>query len=97
MSRSLILFASLLVSAPAAVVAQDKVADASKADIIIIGERLPDLQKALNACVERKCPPDQDINATLKVAEHQFVDGKYEDARSTLLKSIGRNKRFAHD
>ena len=97
MSRSLTLLALLLASAPAAVSAQDKPAGASKADIVITGERLTDLQKALNACIERKCPPDQDVTATLKVAEHQFVDGKYEDARSTLLKSIGRNKRFAHD
>lgn len=97
MSPSLTLCALLLASAPATVAAQDNAADASKADIVITGERLPDLQKALKACIDRKCPPDQDINATLKVAEHQFVDGKYEDARSTLLKSIGRNKRFAHD
>lgn len=96
MSRTLPLFALLLASSPAALAAQDK-PDASKPDIIVTGERLPDLQNALKACIDRKCPPDQDVNATLKVAEHQFIDGKYADARSTLLKSIGRNKRFAHD
>jgi hypothetical protein len=67
MSRSLTLLALLLASAPTAVAAQDKPADASRGDIIITGERLPDLQNALKACIERKCPPDQDINATLKV------------------------------
>jgi hypothetical protein len=94
MSRAYTFFAFLLAASPAALAAQDM---PTRPDIVITGERLPDLQNALKACIERKCPPDQDITATLKVAEHQFVDGKYEDARSTLLKSIGRNKRFAHD
>lgn len=94
MSRAFTFFVFILASSPADLAAQDL---SAKADIIITGERLPDLQNSLKACIERKCPPDQDITATLKVAEHQFVDGKYEDARSTLLKSIGRNKRFARD
>ena len=65
--------------------------------IVVTGVRLSILQDRLAACLKRRCPPDQDIAATLAVAESQFVDGKYANARSTLLKSIGRNKRYAKD
>ena len=97
MSRRLTLFACLLAYAPAIAAAQDKpvAPGADDRPIVITGIRLSDLQRDLTACIERKCPPDQDIAATLKVAESQFVDGRYADARATLLKSIGRNKRYA--
>ncbi len=99
MSPSLTVFACLIASAPAAATAQDKPAAPATTDqpIVITGVREADLQKDLKACLDRKCPPDQDIAATLKVAESQFVDGRYVDARSTLLKSVGRNKRYARD
>ncbi len=60
--------------------------------IIIIGQRLPDLQAQLAACIARNCPTDEDIDASLAVAEAQIVDGDYRDARRTLLSSLGRNK-----
>lgn len=64
-------------------------------DIVVTGQRLPDLQHALETCLARHCPPDQDIAATLAVAENEFVNGNYDAARSTLGRSIDRNKRFA--
>ncbi len=65
--------------------------------VVITATPLADLRKALQACLARKCPPDQDIDATLAVAETQFVNGDYKGASSTIGKSIDRNKRFAKD
>jgi hypothetical protein len=50
---------------------------------------------ALNACLARNCPPNEDIAATLALAETQLLGGKYRDARKTLLAALGRNEEFA--
>ena len=63
--------------------------------ITVIGQRLPDLQTKLAACIQRRCPTDEDIDASLAVAEAQIIDGDYRDARRTLLSSLGRNQRAA--
>jgi hypothetical protein len=63
--------------------------------IIVTGKRLEDTEAALRACLARKCPPDEDINATLAHAENLFVAGDYEKARTTLLRSLGRNRKHA--
>lgn len=60
--------------------------------ITVIGQRLPDLQAQLDACIARNCPADEDIDASLAVAEAQIVNGDYRDARRSLLSSLGRNK-----
>ncbi|BCA57372.1 hypothetical protein [Sphingomonas sp. HMP6] len=65
-------------------------------DIVVIGMSLKDAKAALAACIAQHCPPDKDVDATLAVAETQFVAGDYKNARATMLKSIGRNKRFAN-
>ena len=38
---------------------------------------------------------DEDIDATLRLAETQLLAGKYRDARTTLLASLDRNKDWA--
>jgi len=63
--------------------------------ITVIGQRLPDLQATLRACVTRNCPTDEDIDASLAVAEAQIIDGDYRAARRTLLSSLGRNRHAA--
>lgn len=63
--------------------------------ITVIGQRLPDLQARLSACIARNCPTDEDIDASLAVAEAQIIDGDYRAARRTLLSSLGRNKAEA--
>lgn len=50
---------------------------------------------ALAACLARQCPPKEDIDASLAHAENQFVEGDYQAARSTLLASRNRNRRYA--
>jgi hypothetical protein len=61
-------------------------------DVVVIGKRITDAQDGLAACLARHCRPDEDIDATLRLAETQLLAGKYRDARTTLLKSLSRNK-----
>src|SRR5574338_758901 len=60
--------------------------------IIVIGQRLRIAEDALRDCLARHCPPNEDIDATLALAEPQLLDGKYDKARHTLLAALGRNK-----
>ena len=64
----------------------------SQADIVVIGKRINDASDQLKACLARSCPPNEDIDATLRLAETQLLAGKYRDARKTLLASLGRNE-----
>jgi len=64
-------------------------------DIVVVGNRLPDHRKQLEACLARKCRPDEDIAMTLALADAQFEAGAYQDARATLLASRQRNARYA--
>ncbi len=67
--------------------------DKDNKEIVVTARSLKDTEADLRACIVRGCPPDQDVKATLAHAENQFVDGKYKDARSTLLSSLGRNRK----
>jgi hypothetical protein len=92
----LLAFAAL----PAIAVAQDHAAaPAAPAspprDVVVTGVRLKDTEAALKACIARKCPPNEDIDATMAHAENEFVAGDYHGARQTLLSSVGRNRRYA--
>lgn len=70
-------------------------AAATAPDIVVTGPSLAKAKAVLAACLQEHCPPDKDIDATLAVAETQFVAGDYAAARTTLLKSIGRKHRYA--
>src|SRR5262245_36358550 len=63
--------------------------------IVVIGQRIDDASADLQSCLARACKPDEDIAATLRLAETQLLAGKYRDARKTLLSSLGRNEEFA--
>ncbi|MFM5916057.1 MAG: hypothetical protein ACKOOL_00820 [Novosphingobium sp.] len=63
------------------------------ADIVVTGRSLKDTAKDLAACLERHCPPDQDMAATVAHAENQFVAGDYAGAQRTLHASLGRNRK----
>ena len=60
--------------------------------IVVVGRAIQEKKTALAACLSRKCPPNEDIDATLALAETQLLAGKYRDARYTLLRSLSRNK-----
>lgn len=61
--------------------------------IIVTARTLQQTAADLAACLARNCPPDEDVRASLAHADNQFVSGGYKDARTTLLKSVGRNRR----
>lgn len=90
MARHLYLLPVLLFAASAQ--AQNQPANS---EIVVTGTRLSDTRKALEDCIRRKCPPNEDIDATLAHAENLFVAGEYQEARATTRKSISRNDRHA--
>lgn len=63
--------------------------------IVVTGRPLEESRRALAECLARKCPPNEDIDATLAHAENLFVAGDYKSARRTTLASIARNRRHA--
>jgi hypothetical protein len=63
--------------------------------IVVTGQRLPDYRAALAACLARHCPPNEDIDATLTLAEALFVEGEYGAARNAIRASIARNRNQA--
>jgi hypothetical protein len=66
-------------------------------EIVVTARSLKDTEADLKACIARKCPPDQDIKATLAHAENQFVEGDYRNARSTLANALGRNRKHKEE
>jgi len=62
-------------------------------DIIVTGKSVKQTEADLKACLERKCPPDEDIKATLAHAENLFVSGDYQNSRATLKNAVGRNRK----
>ena len=85
----------MLISALLATAAAAQTPSATGPSIVVTAQRIAEQKATLAACLARNCPPDEDINATLALAESQLIDGNYRDARETLLASLGRNKREA--
>lgn len=81
-------------NAPAPPVRED---DSYVADITVNAYTVDLADKALQACLERNCPPDEDIAASIALANAQFLVGQYRDSRLTLFGSKGRNKKHAKD
>lgn len=96
--RAALLIAFLATSAPAFAQQASTSAVAQPSggqDITVTGRRIQDYLARLRACIARGCPPNEDVDASLALAEVQFESGAYEDARSTILQSLGRNRRHA--
>ena len=81
-------FASLMLlsAAPAA-------AEEPEQTIVVTGTPLSETAERLRACLARKCPPKEDIDATLAHAENLFVAGDYAEARRIARNAIGRNAK----
>jgi hypothetical protein len=75
--------------------AQDRPSTGDGQTIVVTGKRLDETRRALEACLARKCPPLEDMAATMAHAENLFISGDYRKARSTVEASMGRNDRFA--
>lgn len=86
MFRSLLL--ALVVVSPAA-------AQEAGKDIVVTGTPLRDTERRLADCLARKCPPAEDIAASLAHAENLFVSGAYLDARRVTARATQRNRRYA--
>jgi hypothetical protein len=84
----LALAATALAAAPAA--AQTGRPDGST--VTVVGRNLQHYRDRLAACLARHCPVNEDIDATLALAESLFLNGEYRDARSVVRASLGRNR-----
>jgi hypothetical protein len=89
------LILALLPLAAAAAAAQEP-PTASPPSIVITGTP-PDYRGQLDACLARACPVNEDVDASLTLAEALFLQGEYRDARSVVLASLRRNRGRAGD
>ncbi|MBB5710138.1 hypothetical protein [Sphingomonas xinjiangensis] len=89
--RALLLLLSTSLAAPA--LAQDITSETQT--VVITGTPLKDTAARLAECIARKCPPKEDIDASLAHAENQLVAGDYAGGRRTLDKARGRNRQYA--
>lgn len=64
-------------------------------EVIVTGRSLESTRNRLAECLQRRCPPAEDIAASVAHAENAFVAGEYKEARGTLTASLGRNRRHA--
>ncbi|HVQ07587.1 MAG TPA: hypothetical protein VMS43_04055 [Allosphingosinicella sp.] len=87
------LFLALLTAVAAPALAQQRDAPAPGQTIVVTGVRIQDLRDRLAACLARGCPPNEDIDATLALAEALFFEGEYHDARTAVRASLSRNRR----
>lgn len=65
---------------------------AASGDIVITGKRLVE---AHAVCVKGGCTPLRDAQASIALAESQFRDGSYLDAKRLLASAISRNEAKA--
>lgn len=89
----------MMASIPAlllAVIALAQPAPVESDTIVVTGVRLQDYRDQLATCLARNCPPNEDIDATLALAEALFVAGEYRDARTAIRASLSRNRNEAH-
>lgn len=89
-----VLLSAALLNLPAGAVAQPRPPQ-DAGTVTVFGQRLQDYRDRLTACLARRCPPNEDIDASLALAEALLVGGEYRDARRTLTHSISRNRRHA--
>ena len=61
-------------------------------EVVVLGRRA---EKSLKNCLQRQCPPPEEVEASLQAAVEQFAAGRYADAHRTLQKAIHRNKKYA--
>jgi hypothetical protein len=91
--RSWLFLGALASTSPTA--AQNEASRNDGQTIVVTGQRIEDTRRALEACLARKCPPLEDMAATLAHVENLFLGGDYAKARATVQASARRNGRFA--
>jgi hypothetical protein len=96
---TVILSLAALGTGPALAQAGGAAADAGEQpeqSVTVIGERIQDYRDRLNACLARNCPVNEDVDATMALAEVEYEAGDYAGARRDVAASIGRNRDQAH-
>jgi hypothetical protein len=93
MMRRATLALLLMVSFPAA--GQEIARDNPTPTIVVTGVRIQSLRDRLAACIARGCPPNEEIDAALALAEAIFESGDFEQARIAVAQSLDRNRRHA--
>lgn len=93
--RGLLLLALLAGASPAFAQAQE--AGDAQPTIVVTGQRLQGYRDALERCLARHCPPNEDADATLALAEALFLNGAYHEGRDAVQASLRRNQDRAHD
>jgi hypothetical protein len=88
--RCVVPFLLLLPSSP--LLAQQEQAPQEQPTIVVTGQRIQDLRDALARCLARHCPPNEDADATLALAEGLFLNGDYRDGREAVGASLRRNR-----
>ncbi|HKR23797.1 MAG TPA: hypothetical protein VJS15_00925, partial [Allosphingosinicella sp.] len=63
--------------------------------IVVTGQRLQDYRDALARCLARRCPTNEDADASLALAEALFLNGDYHQGRDVLQAALRRNRRNA--
>ncbi len=95
MMRSGILAGMALAAAMPAWAQESGNQEAPPPAIVVTGNPLSETAKRLQACLDRHCPPLEDIQASLAHAEDQFLEGDYRAARATLAAARRRNDQYA--
>lgn len=65
---------------------------AASPDVVITGNRMRD---ALEKCLARGCPPEDEVDAAMKAGMESFSAGRYEEAKAILRRAISRNRQYA--
>ncbi|MEA3043643.1 MAG: hypothetical protein QOH47_1481 [Sphingomonadales bacterium] len=89
-------FALTLLASSAPIAAPAQTNDAQPT-IVVTGPRMQEFRDRLAACLARHCPVNEDVDATLALAEALFLNGDYAAARTTVRASLGRNRDQARN
>ncbi|MEA3031409.1 MAG: hypothetical protein QOG13_2734 [Sphingomonadales bacterium] len=89
-------FALTLLASSAPIEAPAQTNDAQPT-IVVTGPRMQEFRDRLAACLARHCPVNEDVDATLALAEALFLNGDYAAARTTVRASLGRNRNQARN
>jgi len=70
-------------------------AEQSGGSVTVTAPSLKATGDALQQCLARSCPPQEDIAASIAHAENLVIAGELAEARTVLLRSRGRNSGYA--
>ena len=73
--------------------AQDAGRENDQQSLTVTGIRIGDYRQRLRDCLARNCPVNEDVDATLALAEALMLRGDYRDARHEVYNSLRRNRR----